>query len=117
MPLARIKMHLSGLVIALMAWACIASPMSAVADIAIACDDIHQISADSYVSEEAPSQDTSQEGSGHQFHHCGSCHNHIIGEDGGDKLIAASVSLLSPVPDQTMVLQTSPDGPYRPPRA
>ena len=117
MSLVRTKMHLSRLVIALMTWACIASPMSAVADIAIACDDVHQVSADSYVSEEVPSPDTSQEGSGHQFHHCGSCHNHIIGEEGGEKLIAASTTLLSPVLDQNMLVQAVSDGPYRPPRA
>jgi|TARA_R110001583_G_scaffold21258_1_gene80716 hypothetical protein len=117
MYLVRINTHLSKLIIALMVWACLASPMSAIADISVACDDIHKVSVDTSDSGEMPSGDTSQEGSDHPFHHCGSCHNHIMGETGGERLIASATSLLRPVPNRTVLEQSGPDGPYRPPRA
>ncbi len=100
-----------------MVLACMASPVSAAADLSIACDDVHSLSVDVDLSDDKPSDDAAPEAVDHPLHHCGGCcHIHILAEACGEKVDANNTLSLRPDLNRTIAEQSGPDGPYRPPR-
>tara|TARA_R110002051_G_scaffold98807_2_gene169131 strand:- start:4447 stop:4800 length:354 start_codon:yes stop_codon:yes gene_type:complete len=116
MSLERVRKSVSRLIIAVMVLACMASPVSAAADVSISCDDVHSLSVDVDLSDDKPSDDAAPEAVDHPLHHCGGCHIHILAEAGGEKVDANNILSLRPDLNRTIAGQSSPDGPYRPPR-